>query len=190
MNLKLKTKISKKMCYYLRHNLDQIPDRVDTYGYVSIKSLLSMSDFTCNNVTKNDIIDIVRSCEKQRFDIDKSGTRIRANQGHSEESGKLFDPTKLLTKIETPLEYCVHGTRLTTLKEIKKSGLNRMSRTHIHFASSPDAISGFRSSSEVLIYLDMEKAMMAGIEFYMSKNDVILSEGPIPVEFFKEIIVL
>lgn len=38
-------------------------------------------------------------------------------------------------------------------------------------------ISGIRASSKILIYLDLAKAMQAGIKFWRSDNGVILSEG-------------
>jgi 2'-phosphotransferase len=65
--------------------------------------------------------------------------------------------------------------------------LNKMSRTHIHFASEPNAISGFRASSSVLIHIDTVSAMSDGIKFFMSDNGVILSEGPIDLKYFSKI---
>jgi 2'-phosphotransferase len=36
---------------------------------------------------------------------------------------------------------------------------------------------GMRTSAQVLIYIDIQKALDAGILFYLSDNGVILSEG-------------
>ena len=48
-----------------------------------------------------------------------------------------------------------------------------------------------RSSSEVLIYIDVAKAMAAGHKFFRSANGVVLSEGDdngfIPPEYFARI---
>jgi 2'-phosphotransferase len=52
-----------------------------------------------------------------------------------------------------------------------------MSRKHIHFAKSLDAVSGKRSDCNLLVYVDMAKAMDDGIVFYESSNGVILTEG-------------
>ena len=53
-------------------------------------------------------------------------------------------------------------------------------------------ISGMRSSCNVLIFVDVEKAVAAGIKFYLSANNVILSPGNrsgcIPAEFFKKVV--
>ncbi len=187
MDSKRETFVSKKLSWYLRHNLDKIPGHIDSAGFVSISSLLSLGDFRSENITLNEILQVVKSSDKQRFSLDSTGKLIRANQGHSIKSGELIDQNKLLTKLTVPQDYCVHGTTRKAINEIKKSGLNKMSRTHIHFASKPDAISGFRSNSNVLIHIDMEAAMADGIEFYISDNQVILSPGPIDPKYFKRI---
>lgn len=69
-----------------------------------------------------------------------------------------------------------------------------MKRQHIHFAQGVPAdkvISGMRKSSQVLIYIDLERAMRAGIKFYLADNGVILSKGDesgfVPIEFFSRV---
>jgi 2'-phosphotransferase len=88
----------------------------------------------------------------------------------------------------------VHGTNYPAWEAIRQSGgLLTMGRNHIHFAAGiPEriapldsssrkdkktVISGMRSSANVLIYIDMKKAMDAGLKFWKSDNEVILTEG-------------
>ncbi len=71
-----------------------------------------------------------------------------------------------------------------------------MTRTHIHLAQGFDTdgvvsggdiseqetgkthiIPGIRDSSRILIYIDVAKALGAGIKFYFSKNGVVLTPG-------------
>jgi 2'-phosphotransferase len=56
-----------------------------------------------------------------------------------------------------------------------------MSRTHIHLASglpgTPGVISGVRLSCDTFIYIDVDKAMQGGIQFFRSPNGVILTKG-------------
>jgi len=53
-----------------------------------------------------------------------------------------------------------------------------MARKHIHCASSVENVtSGIRKSAEVLIFIDIEKAINDGIEFFKSSNGVLLTEG-------------
>ncbi|KAK8213586.1 tRNA 2'-phosphotransferase [Zalaria obscura] len=52
-------------------------------------------------------------------------------------------------------------------------------------------ISGMRNSSSVLVFVDIRKAMAAGLKFWRSENGVILSEGDengvIPLEYFQRV---
>ena len=124
---------------------------------------------------------------------------IRANQGHSNRVAKHINQDELLTKLTKPLDIVIHGTTYEAFKEIRKSGLKKMKRSHIHFAITEDIISGnqqqsgIRNNCELLIYIDMEKAMNDGIDFYMSDNKVVLSEGVGPnglirTRYFKKVI--
>jgi 2'-phosphotransferase len=75
----------------------------------------------------------------------------------------------------------VHGTFSKFWGSIKAGGLKRMTRNHIHFA--PDmpkeegVVSGMRGSCDIIIEIDMGAAMKDGISFFLSSNNVILTEG-------------
>ena len=141
---------------------------------------------------------------------------IRANQGHSL---KGIQADKLLTpmtpeELSSPDLTVVHGTTRRAWEDhIRREGLSRMKRNHIHFASAlpssaakrkldayekkkNDAapISGMRSSSEVYIYINGPKCAVAGIPFYRSDNGVILTagvdqrEGMLPLEYLERVV--
>ena len=138
---------------------------------------------------------------------DAGDWKIRANQGHSLkiESEGLLQP---ITAEGIP-ETAIHGTTHSAWVQIVASGgLKPMGRNHVHLASGLPAgfksiidqdkdsiaapvISGMRKSSTVLIFLDVQKAMDAGLKFWRSDNDVILSEGDekgiVPLEFFRRV---
>jgi len=70
-----------------------------------------------------------------------------------------------------------------------------MNRNHIHFATGllgeDGVISGMRHSCTVLIYLDMTKALEAGVKFFKSENGVVLTEGiegHLPKEYFSKVV--
>jgi len=52
-------------------------------------------------------------------------------------------------------------------------------------------LTGMRSSSQILIYIDVQKALDSGLEFYLSANGVVLSEGDengfIAPEYFRRV---
>jgi RNA:NAD 2'-phosphotransferase (TPT1/KptA family) len=93
------------------------------------------------------------------------------------------------------ISMAVHGTYYKFLNNIKKNGLNKMKRTHIHFslglATDKHVISGMRSNSEVLIYLNMTKCLEDGIELLLSENNVILTTGKngiLETKYFEKIV--
>lgn len=91
-----------------------------------------------------------------------------------------------------------------------------MGRNHVHFATGPaqeeavpsdggkvlahgsgngdgKVISGMRRDAQVLIYIDLRRALAAGCPFWRSENGVILSEGLdgrsiVPAEFFDVVV--
>ena len=70
-----------------------------------------------------------------------------------------------------------------------------MSRNHIHFApgmpKEEGVISGMRATCDIYIEIDMEAAIKDGIKFYISSNNVILTEGVDGVlspKYFKRVV--
>ena len=186
--------LSKFMSWFLRHNLENSGITYDPGGWVRVSDLINYYNInysTRNSITIDNIVEVVKNCVKQRFSTrgEGQGMEIRANQGHSVCN---ISNSWLLTRITEPLPVCVHGTTLEAWNLIKNTGLSRMSRQHIHMASGipgdNQVISGMRSTSQVVIYIDMTKAMCDGIPFYMSSNGVILSPGPIPIEYFSSVV--
>jgi 2'-phosphotransferase len=69
-----------------------------------------------------------------------------------------------------------------------------MSRNHIHFApglnKEKGVISGMRGNCNAYIEIDISAAMKDGIIFYISTNNVILTEGVdgvVAPKYFKKI---
>ena len=78
--------------------------------------------------------------------------KIRAVQGHSL---RIIEDVLLLTLITDPadLPVALHGTNLQALSSIMTTGLDRMSRNHIHLAvGTPEegVLSGMRKNVKVL----------------------------------------
>ena len=182
-NAKKLDRISRNLSSVLRHRALELGLTMDAAGYIPLPSILQLQDF--KGITLSDIQQLVAECKKQRFalqDREGDGCFIRANQGHTIEG--VIDQDELLTLITNPTDYpiVVHGTYKDAWKLIQESGgLNRMARNHIHFATGlPGAdgvISGMRSSSQVLLYIDLAAAIADGIQFFISQNGVILTPG-------------
>ncbi|XP_013615188.1 PREDICTED: tRNA 2'-phosphotransferase 1-like [Brassica oleracea var. oleracea] len=184
----------------LRHMATEMRLDMRGDGFVKVEDLLNLNLKTSANVqlkshTVDEIREAVRMDNKQRFSlVEEDGELlIRANQGHSittVESDKLLKP--ILSPEEAPV--CVHGTYKKNLESILASGLKHMNRLHVHFSrglpTDGEVISGMRRDVNVLIFLDIKKALEDGIAFYISDNKVILTEGVdgvVPVDYFHKI---
>jgi 2'-phosphotransferase len=164
----------------LRHQAVKMGLRIGSDGRVSLQELLNHQSFRAYTLV--DIMKVVEDNNKQRFLVaEVDGVlSIRAAQGHTMEH---IEDSELLVEITDPSEYpvCVHGTYRACLDSILNNGLNRMKRNHIHMAvgipEDDSVISGMRASCQVVIYVNMERAMAAGIRFFKSSNGVILTKG-------------
>ena len=175
--------LSRGLAYLLRHGIIKNKLPISSDGYVPLDEILKLNQFKDYNV--DDFLEATKNNNKKRFSVKEIEGKfyIRANQGHSREVGDKINQEELLIKLDKPLPIIVHGTTYLKWEIIKKTGLKKMARTHIHFAINDDFIkgnqeqSGIRYNCEVLIYINMDKAMKDGIDFYISENSVILSQG-------------
>ncbi|KAJ4956455.1 hypothetical protein NE237_013238 [Protea cynaroides] len=149
-------------------------DKIDALGrlldgYVEVHDLLKLNMKTI----------AVQRDNKQRFSLmEENGELfIRVNQGHTAHD-----------------RVCVHGTYKKNLDLIFQSDLKRMKRLHVHFSSGlptdGDVISGMRRNANVLIFLDVRKALEEGMKLHISDNKEILAEGfdaTVPVKFCEKI---
>lgn len=205
--LKIDRNLSRSLSWLLRHSAPSLKLAVSSDGYVPISAILTLKVRKFNTYTEEDICRVAHSNDKQRFRVelkrvtysqDKSNATtyvfsggeegeevscIRANQGHSI-PGICFD--ELLTAIpdhELKDLTIIHGTYTDRWnKNIRKEGLSKMNRNHIHFAAGlpsgeETVISGMRKTCQVYIYIDGASCAQDGIKFYRSDNGVILSAG-------------
>ncbi|KAK8464794.1 hypothetical protein PHAVU_010G084500 [Phaseolus vulgaris] len=184
----------------LRHMASELNLNMRNDGFVKVKDLLKLNMKTFANIplrshTVDDIKEAVRRDNKQRFSLmeEYGELLIRANQGHTVttvETESLLKP--ILSAEEVPV--CVHGTYRKNLESILGSGLKRMKRLHVHFScglpTDGEVISGMRRDVNVLIFIDVRKALEEGMKLYISDNKVILTEGfdgVVPPKFFEKI---
>ncbi len=188
--------VSKTLTYYLRHNADKAGLHMDEEGYVAVDELQTLR--ALRTVTVDEMQDITRTCSKQRFAMRQVDGRwfIRANQGHSLAS---VSAEAMMARISDPAAHpiVVHGTTRAAWASIRSTGLNRMTRQHVHFAQGlpgqDHVVSGMRSSSQIMIYLNLPRALADGLPFFLSTNGVILSPGvgttgTVPMEYFARVV--
>lgn len=183
-------KISKMFSYVLRHAAHKLDVRIRKDGFVRLKEIMKLRNFKPYNL--EELMAVVYFDEKERYTMVREfdgELLIRANQGHTM---KVVDDNLLLEPVTDAdtIGECVHGTYLVHWPFIKRQGLSKVARNHIHLANGlPEdgKIRGMRSTAELFIYMDVAAAMEDGVVFYRSKNDVILTiglDGWLPVKYF------
>eukprot|EP01061_Rhynchopus_euleeides_P008503 TRINITY_DN1762_c0_g1_i3.p2 TRINITY_DN1762_c0_g1~~TRINITY_DN1762_c0_g1_i3.p2 ORF type:complete len:205 (+),score=82.24 TRINITY_DN1762_c0_g1_i3:295-909(+) len=190
---------SKSMSYILRHGAVKDGYNITDKGFVAVDQIRSKGPRCLSSLSDADVQFLVDNNDKQRFRAekdDKGRMWVAANQGHSGSLGLQAENFMQEITDAAQVPIAVHGTYRDPLEAIKRDGLSRMGRQHIHFAvglpGGDGVISGMRKTAQVLIYLDTAKCIAGGIKLYRSNNDVILSPGDaggfIKPEFFAKIV--
>lgn len=179
MDDKRRIRISKFMSLVLRHEPERAKLTLEEGGWVSIDDLLSGAAGAGFTFTRDEVEVVVRACEKQRFAIDETGQKIRANQGHSAEVDLQFE------QAEPPAEL-FHGTADRNLTAILRDGLLKMARHHVHL--SPDQQTakkvGQRHGKPAILVIDAARMRADGYLFYCSVNGVWLVDH-VPPQYLR-----
>ncbi|KAJ7069702.1 KptA family-domain-containing protein [Mycena amicta] len=173
-------KMSKTLSWILRHGAQSEGLAMRSDGFVKVADLLANP--RVNSLDLPQLQEMVKVDLKQRFALIQEETTwwIKANQGHSMKSVKQLDLQPILSISDIPSKIAVHGTTNAAWESISVQGLSKMSRNHIHLAqgvAGDSVISGMRKSSQVLVFVDVERALADGVKFSLSNNGVILTEG-------------
>ncbi len=179
MNEKRKVTVSKFLSRVLRHAPEDLGLSLEPGGWVEINELLDGARSVGVAITREELIEVVRSSDKQRFALDEHGTKIRANQGHSTEVDLQLEPR------EPPAEL-FHGTATRNLEIILRDGLLKMARHHVHLsADTPTALKvGGRHGKPVILNVDAARMQSAGHLFFCSANGVWLVDH-VPPEYLR-----
>lgn len=179
MDDKRRVRVSKFVSKVLRHEPESVGLTLEPGGWVPVSDLLSGLASAGTKLTRDELADVVSRCEKQRFAFDESGTKIRANQGHSTEVELQLEP------IDPPAEL-FHGTADRNLAAILRDGLHRMARHHVHLSLDQATATkvGQRHGKPVVLVVDAAAMRAAGHVFYCSANDVWLVEH-VPPEYLR-----
>lgn len=168
------TAVSRRLSYLLRHAPHSVGLTLDTAGWVDVDELLSALARSGATVTRAELDEVVRTSDKQRFAFDDTGTRIRANQGHSV-------PVDLQLQPLAPPSMLYHGTVVGALEQIRREGLTSRGRHHVHLSADVATARkvGSRRGKPVVLVVDAAAMAATGTPFYRSANGVWLV-GAVP----------
>lgn len=172
--------ISKFLSLVLRHQPDLIGLRLDEHGWTDVADLLACAARHGRSISSEQLHEVVRTSEKQRFAISEDGSRIRANQGHSIDVDLALPPSE-------PPEFLFHGTAEKSVASIRAVGIQKRSRTHVHLSADIETAVkvGARHGKPIVLRVRSGAMAAAGHTFYRSENGVWLVEV-VPPEFLDE----
>src|SRR5262249_15064497 len=122
-------RISKFLSLALRHSPAKYGLRLSQSGWASVEELIEPSRQRGIEFTLEELQNVVASNDKQRFSLSEDGLSIRANQGHSIEVELGYAPT-------APPDVLYHGTAERFMASIKKQGLIKGKRHHVHLSAA------------------------------------------------------
>ncbi len=170
---------SRALARVLRHRPELWGVRLDREGWCQISELLAGAAAHGQDLTVDELLEIVETNEKRRFMISTDGLRIRAAQGHSVE-------VDLKLRTSVPPHVLYHGTVRKHLPAILREGLRPMTRHAVHLSATKNAAIavGARRGAPVVLVVDSYAMNKNGFQFQQAENLVWLT-AVVPPEYLR-----
>lgn len=169
MDEKELVRTSKFLSLVLRHRPELAGLTLGQAGWVRVDDLLAGCARKGMPITRAELEEVVEGNNKKRFAFDESGELIRASQGHSVE-------VDLELEAHEPPDVLYHGTAESVGDIIRREGLKKMRRHHVHLSADIDTARnvGTRHGKPLVFRVDAKAMRAAGFVFYRSANGVWL----------------
>jgi putative RNA 2'-phosphotransferase len=173
-----KRSISRLLSLMLRHRPDEFGLVIDEYGYVPFAQVAQAVQERYEEVTQEDILDLLRAPDQRRFELTDRG--IRALYGHSffvEMDGAPM----------TPPERLYMGTTVAAARRFAAEGIGPGDRFYVHLSRDHETAAerSREESGPVVVEILAPAAAAAGIEFY-ERGAVVLTRN-VPAAFVGQI---
>lgn len=176
-----RVRTSKFLSLVLRHRPETIGLVLDDGGWVSIDDLRAAMAQHGHPISRDELGTVVAENDKQRFVIDSTTDRIRANQGHSVD-------VDLGLPDSVPPDVLYHGTPLRNVTSILAEGLTKQARHAVHL--SPDVPTaqrvGARRGAAVVLCVNAAAMHADGHRFSVSANGVWLTDS-VPPQYLERL---
>ena len=177
-----KNRLSVFVSLILRHKPETVGITLDKHGWADVGELITGINNTGRNINMDMLEEIVSTDDKGRYSFNKDKTLIRANQGHSIPVNIEFE------EVEPP-SILYHGTATKFINNIRQQGIKSMSRLYVHLSKDIEIATnvGKRHGQCVILVIDSERMFKDGVRFYLSENNVWLTNY-VDYKYVKEII--
>jgi putative RNA 2'-phosphotransferase len=172
---------SKHLSYLLRHNPGTAGLTLDPAGWVDVPDLLAALERAGTPLTRAELDRVVAENDKARFDLDGTGQKIRASQGHSV-------PVDLGYRPQTPPTVLYHGTPAANVHSILAHGLRPERRHAVHLSADTQTAHavGARRGRCVVLVVDAAALVATGAMFTRSANGVWLVDA-VPAAYLRQL---
>jgi len=166
-----KVGISKFLSLVLRHRPETIGITLGAAGWVQVDALLAGCRTAGQDISFEQLDEVVATNDKKRFEFSADGKMIRASQGHSVDVDLGYSPAE-------PPEVLYHGTARRNIKAIRAGGLVKGRRHHVHLSPNKGtAVNvGQRYGKPVVLEVRAAAMVAAGMAFFVSTNGVWLTD--------------
>ena len=153
---------------------------MDSKGFVDINKLIQFLTKEGIEANKQILQYIVDTDDKNRYEI--IDNKIRARQGHS------IKHVNLEFEKVAPPNILYHGTKMSSLNSIRKTGLKSLSRQYVHLSKSKSEAmrnaSRWKEDKPIILEIKAKEMNDKGFDFFISTNEVYLTKS-VPREFIK-----
>jgi putative RNA 2'-phosphotransferase len=172
--------IGKFLSLVLRHQPQEIGLTLDHEGWANVTELIEKVNIKGIKLDFATLQIIVDTNDKKRYSFNDDKTLIRANQGHS-------IGIDLNLEAQVPPAILFHGTADRFIDAIRKHGLQKMNRHHVHLTAQEATAKnvGGRHGKPVVLVVNALIMHEQSHVFYLSDNGVWLTDHVPPafIEF-------
>jgi putative RNA 2'-phosphotransferase len=159
------------MSLVLRHKPEEASLTLTSDGWCTVSNLLTGLASKGYKINREELDEVVEDNDKKRFQFSDDGKSIRAVQGHSIEVDLKYE-------VVIPPGILYHGTATRFLDSIKKQGLLKGKRQHVHLSALCDTARtvGSRHGNPIVVPVDAAAMHEEGLSFYLAPNGVWLTD--------------
>ena len=162
------------MALALRHSPEKFGLQLEKNGWCDLNNFIRSLE-----ISIDDVHNVIKNCDKQRYRLNNEMDKIRANQGHSVSVEIHYNK---VTNIPKKL---YHGTKKEFLTSIMEKGLIPGNRTHVHISGDIETakkVANRRKGESIILEIDPDN--FETVDLFVSDNNVFLTKKVFP-EYIK-----
>jgi putative RNA 2'-phosphotransferase len=173
-------RISKFLSLVLRHQPETIGIELDQNGWADVDALIEKTNGHGIKLDMGTLKYVVATNSKKRFAFNDAFDKIRASQGHS-----IYVELGYVSQV--PPEFLYHGTGEKSVEPIRRSGIEKRSRQHVHLSKDVEtAIKvGQRHGKPFVFKVRAGQMHDDKFEFFLSDNGVWLTDS-VPARYLEQ----